>query len=393
MQRSEQNENQIPKNVKALGFVSLFADIAGEMIYPLLPVFLVQSLGASPVSLGLIEGLSETVSAFFKMMSGLWSDRWRQKKPFILFGYALAGLSRPLLALASTWPVVLILRLMDRSGKGIRSAPRDALIADSTQEKNRGRSYGFHRAMDHTGGVLGPVIASVLMLGLGFKMEHVFLLTLIPGVLSVAIVLFFVSDSKKIAQEKTDFKFKLILKMDRRFLHLMISCFVFSLASSSDVFFLLFLASKGFPKSYLGLLWAGHHAVKMASTYLGGIQSDRISKHGLILSGWVLYAFVYFGFYYFESLSVLVFLFLSYGMYYGLAEPAERVLIAQYVRPHERGTAFGLFYFLIAFGTFPASLFFGWAWEVFSPEAAFLMGAGLSVCACVVLKLKPKLQS
>jgi MFS family permease len=373
---------RLPQAVLALGLVSLLTDLSSEMIYPLLPVFLSTVLGAGAVALGIIEGVAESTAALLKVASGIWTDRSRRRKLPILAGYGLAGLVRPLIGLAGGWGFVLAMRFLDRAGKGIRSAPRDALIADVTEEGSRGRAFGFHRSMDHAGAVLGPLVAAGLLALGAFSLRHVFLLAAVPAALVVVVIAAAVREPAAAAAGGAPPAglqvWRQLGKGYRRFLAALV---VFTLGNSTDAFLLLSLSQAGVPPPWIAVLWSAHHVVKMAGTWFGGLLADRWGPRRLILSGWILYAAVYAAFAVSAGAGARTVLFLVYGLYYGLTEPAEKAWVARLVAPELRGTAFGFYHAAVGAAALPASLLFGVIMQEMGAAAAFATGAALAAVA------------
>jgi len=372
----------------ALGFVSLFNDVASEMIYPMLPLFLTSVLGASTFELGAIEGVAEATAALLKMASGILTDLISKRKPFVFVGYVMSSFLRPLIGLAQVWPVILLIRFLDRIGKGIRTAPRDALIADVTESRLRGRAYGLNRSMDHAGAVIGPVLAFFLLMLPGIDLRHLFFLAAIPAVLVLLIVLFAVREPKKhqIGNAKIEFSPSKDWKdLGTDFKWLLLAIFIFTLGNSTDAFLLIRLYSVGISGKWIALLWAGHNLVKMGGNIFGGRLSDGHQRKNILLSGWIFYAFIYFCFAFVHTTPALITIFLAYGVYYGLVEPSERALITDLVPARLRGTGFGCFNLAIGAALLPASLVFGFVWKVFGLSYAFTMGALLALVAVLIL--------
>jgi MFS family permease len=378
--------SRIPRTVVALGFVSFFTDLSSEMIYPLLPIFLASVLGAGAVTLGLIEGVAESTASLLKVASGIWTDRSRRRKPLIVSGYTLSGMMRPLIGLATVWPVVLLLRFADRVGKGLRTSPRDALIADVTDPKARGASYGFHRAMDHAGAVLGPLVAALLLKGAGLPLREVFVLSVIPTV-AVLVVLIFAVKEPTVHRAAASASQRLppwsALGTDYR--RLLLAVFVFTLGNSTDTFLLLRLGETGISAGWIAALWSAHHVVKMIASYFGGRLSDRVGPRAMVLAGWLFYGGIYLTFGLVNSAPWLVGIFLAYGIYFGLAEPAERAWVAGLVPPNLRGTAFGWYHCTVGIAALPASIVFGLLWKQWGSPVAFTTGAALAVLAALLL--------
>lgn len=377
----------VPRVVLIIGTASLLTDVASEMIYPLVPLFLTTQLGASALALGLIEGVAETTASFLKIASGIWTDRAGRRKPFIVFGYTLAGLARPLIGLASAWPQVLFIRFADRVGKGIRTSPRDALIADTVPPESWGRAYGFHRMMDNTGAVIGPVVAWGL-LAWGLDLRTVFLLALVPGIAVIALLVLGLREPAAALQPDKEKRPGLCAGwklLDNRFRFLLAAVFVFALGASSDAFILMRLNEAGFAVSTVSLLWALHHVVKLTTSYWGGILSDRAGRRRVVLAGWALYAAVYLAFGYLDSPWVMLGVFLVYGAYFGLVEPAERAWVADLAPKELRGTAMGYYHGAVGLAALPADVLFGFVWYQFGSIAAFTTGAVFAAAGALLL--------
>lgn len=391
---------RLPRNVFAISLVSLLNDISSEIIYPLLPFFLNTTLGVSPRVLGSIEGTAESVSSLLKLFAGHFSDRFGKRKIFVVSGYVLSSFARPLLAFATSWHQVLAIRLSDRVGKGIRTAPRDAMIADTVAIEERGLAFGFHRAMDHTGAVVGPLIGYLLVLL--FAADHnaltardftrIFLLASIPALAAVLVVSFFVREShkpKRAADTTIDtgappVRFSL-RGFDGNFKCFLVIIALFTLSNSSDFFLLLRARDAGVSVLSTPLLWAALHGSKVLSSIFGGDLSDRLGRKRLIVSGWILYAAVYAGFAFVSNQVSVWILFLIYGIYFGLAEGAEKALVADLVRPEQRGTAYGLYNLAFGITVLPASLLMGALWDWRGARTAFLVSAILGATAALLL--------
>lgn len=376
-------------NVLILGLVSFLNDAASEMIYPLLPIFLTAVLGTGPAALGVIEGIAESTASFLKMASGYLSDRMRIRKRWVVGGYLLSNAARPLIGIATSWPGVLLLRFIDRVGKGIRTSPRDALIAESTPPLYLGKAFGFHRAADHAGAVLGPLMATLLLALFALDLRAVFLLSVIPGLLTVALLIIGVREPRV---EKAAWAHHEPLKLKRAWQEmpstlrrLMIILFLFTLGNSSDAFLLLKAQQLGVSVALLPILWVVLHVVKMASSLPAGIASDRWGRKGVIVSGWLIYAVTYAGFIMADAPWQAWALFAIYGLFFGLTEGAEKALIADLAPNHLRGSAFGLYHLTLGIGALPASLIFGWIWQAYGDAAAFGIGAALALISSLLL--------
>jgi MFS family permease len=389
---------KLPRNVFAISLLSLLNDASSEIVYPLLPVFLSLTLGASPGIVGLIEGVAESVSSLLKLFAGYFSDRRGKRKGFVVLGYSLASFARPLLAFATSWYQVLAIRLTDRVGKGIRSAPRDAMIADTVSVAERGLAFGFHRAMDHTGAVLGPLIGYLLVLAFAADRNSptaadftkIFLFASVPAIAAVFVAVFLVSESPRRARmseaEVPAKPPRLSLQgFDRNFKVFLAIVALFTLSNSTDAFLLLRAQSAGVSVVTIPVLWAMLHVSKVLSSLIGGDLSDRLGRRRLIISGWILYAAVYAGFAFASNEISVWILFLIYGVYFGLAEGAEKALVADLVRPEQRGTAYGLYNLAFSITVLPASLLMGAVWSWWGPAPAFLMSATLGSTAALLM--------
>ncbi len=383
----------------ALGTASLLNDFSSEMIFPLLPVFLTTVLGVQPAFLGLIEGMADSASSLLRPVFGVLSDRWGRRKSLVVAGYAVSSFSRPLVAIATAPWQVLLIRVSDRLGKGMRTAPRDALLAETSDPLARGRAFGFHRAMDHLGAVLGPLAATALFVVVGRNYRLLFALASIPGVLAVLFTALRVREPAVIVRSHGDppsgelrkkaanpFSFS---RENAPFVGLITAVFLFALGNSSDAFLLLRLGQAGVDVVYLPFLWSALHLVKVLSVYPCGILSDWVGRRPMILAGWGVYALLYAGFAWASSPLPLAAMFIAYGVFYGLTEGAERALVGDLVGPERRGAAFGLYNAATGIGALPASVLMGAIWEASGPAAAFLFGAGMAALAAVVLLLTP----
>jgi MFS family permease len=382
------NAPRLGRNVLVLAAVSLLTDASSEIIYPLLPIFLTTVLGTSAAAVGAIEGAAETTSALLKLASGWWSDRASRRKPLVVAGYALASLARPLVAIAQSAGQVLAIRLTDRVGKGIRGSPRDALIAESVDPAIRGRAFGFHRAADHAGAVIGPLIAFALLRWEQLPLRTVFLVAALPGVLSVIVLVLGVRETPREARGATRNKTgmpSLDASLGRAFWTFLVSVLLFTLGNSTDAFLILRANQLGVSVALVPILWAALHVVKSAASVPGGALSDRFGRKPLILAGWAVYAAVYVGFGRATELWHAWALFLAYGTFFGLTEGTQAALIADLVGSARRGTAYGWYYLAVGIGALPASVLFGLLWDRVSPRAAFDLGAALAFAAALVL--------
>jgi MFS family permease len=374
----------LPRNVRVLGGASLLNDIASEMIYPLLPAFLVEVLGGNRFHLGIIEGIAESVSSLLKFWSGSRSDQASSRKGFILFGYTLATVVRPLIAvLTAPWQLLLV-RVSDRLGKGIRTAPRDAMLADSTPPALHGRAFGFHQAMDHLGAAIGPVLAMLFLFFWPDELRLLFLLSLIPGLGVLALLLFGLKEPAKTSRPKEPVRLTL-RPFGSNFRWYLLALLLFTLGNSSDMFLLERARELGTAKMYLPLLWFAFHLLKSAGNIWCGRLTDRIGPKGLILGGWLLYAGIYLAFAWATAAWQAWVFFLLYALFYALTEPAEKALVTRLAGPGRKGLAFGWYHGIIGIAALPASAGFGWLYQSFGPLAAFGTSASLALAAMGIL--------
>ncbi len=386
---------KLPRQVWLLGWVSLATDAASEAIYPLLPFFLTQVLGAGAISLGVVEGAAEAANSLLKILSGRLADRSRRKRWLVLAGYGVSSAVRPFIAVAGSWVQVLAIRVADRVGKGVRGAPRDAMLAGFATSQTRGRVFGFHSAMDNLGAVVGPVLTTLFLLAYPARYRTLFALTIVPGAIAVALIFWIReedgdtggglrraggalrADGADVSREPEP--------LPPRFTRFMLVLALFTLGNSTDAFLLLRLSDVAQSAVYVPLMWAGLHVVKASVSLVGGSWSDRIGRRAVIAAGWLVYAVVYGGFALSHSLAALLAWFFVYGMYFGFAEGTERALVADLTPPSRRGFAFGLYNAVIGFGALAASLLFGAIWAAWGAPAAFGVGAGLAVAATALL--------
>jgi MFS family permease len=381
----------LSRPVWLLGWISFFTDTATEMIYPLLPLFLTRTLGAGAMSLGVIEGVAEGANSLLKILSGWLTDRFGQPKKLVLAGYGLSSAVRPLIAIVTAWPQVLALRFTDRLGKGIRSSPRDAMLAGFAPGRTRGRVYGFHRAMDHAGAVTGPLIATIYLYFYPEAYRSLFAWTLVPGIIVVLLILRLPGTHTARSGSGVPVPPKPRSgeggPLPRRFHLAMAVIFLFALGNASDAFILLRLNDLGVPPVWIPLLWSALHVVKMASSVVGGALSDHFGRRAMIVAGYLWYAAVYAGFAWLDAVAAVVALFLAYGLYFGFTEGVEKAWVADMAPAASRGLAFGIYNAALGLGGLAASLIFGLIWTRVSPAAAFLTGACLALAASLLLYL------
>jgi MFS family permease len=380
---------RLPRTVRTLGVVSLLNDLASEMIYPLLPAFVTGVLHGSTAALGLVEGVAEATASLVKVASGWVSDRVRQRKALVVAGYGVSAALRPLTALATAVGHVLVIRLVDRIGKGLRSAPRDALVAAVTPPELRGRAFGFHRSMDHAGAFLGPLVAAAL-LACGLGLRPLFALAAVPGLLTVIVLIAAVREPREssppLPLAPTTSAPAPLSAAYRRYLAVLA---LFTLGNSSDAFLLLRAQQAGLSLAAIPLLWAFHHGIKSAMSTWGGALSDRIGRRRAIQAGWAVYALAYLGFALATRPLHVWLLFALYSLYFALSEGAERALVADLSEANSRGRAFGLFHGITGATLLPASLLTGVLWQMLGAPIALGTGAALAALAGLLLFYVP----
>ena len=385
-------------NVKALAAVSLLTDVASEMIYPLLPLFLASVLGASASTIGAIEGAAESTASMLKLVSGWWSDRIGRRKPFVLAGYAVAAIARPFMGLAMSASQVMAIRLTDRTGKGIRTSARDALLADSAEPAARGRAFGFLRAGDNTGAVVGPLIAWMLLEWGVVPLRRVFLWAAVPGAIGVLVLIVFVREKRGAGREErathapapsvaVDSGSTPPAPLSRAFWLYLFAVLIFTLGNCADAFLLLRASQLGVATALVPILWAAFSLVKALCSTPGGALSDRIGRRPVIIGGWLLFALVYLLFARARSGWDAWALFGAYGIALGFGEGVEKAFVADLVPTTRRGAAYGWYNFVLGLGALPASLVFGLVWDKAGAAAAFTMGASLAGAGALALLL------
>jgi MFS family permease len=375
-------------NVFSLGIVSLLTDVSTEMIFTLVPLFLTNVLGAATTVVGLIGGVSESADAILRIFSGWFSDRIRKRKLLAVSGYSISTLAKPFMYLATSWASVLAIRFGDRLGKGIRTSPRDALLADSVAAGERGRGFGLHRMMDTSGAVLGLAFAAVIIymvqgggLELSLNTYHwLVLVGVVPAVLAVVVLLFFVHERKfpPAARHLPPIR---LGGFDSRFKLFLIIMAVFTLGNSSDFFVILRAQNLGTSVIYVVLMLVLFNLSYAATSLPAGVLSDRLGRRRVIAVGWFIYALVYLGFALASEPWQVWLLFAGYGVFYGIAEGVARAFVADLVPAEKRGTAFGLYHGVVGLTLLPASIIAGWLWQAFNPAAPFFFGAGLAFLA------------
>ncbi|MGD8925960.1 MAG: MFS transporter [Thioalkalispiraceae bacterium] len=375
----------LPRTVIVLGLVSFLNDAASEMITPLLPIFLTATLGAGPAIVGLVEGIAEATASLLKLVSGRLADRGWNAKRLVISGYGLSNSARPLIGLAFGWIWVLLFRFLDRVGKGLRTSPRDAMISATTSSRIRGRAFGFHRALDHTGAMVGPLLAFGL-LNSGIELKHVFLLSVFPGILVVLLIIFGIPSNQP-AEKSNEQVTKLSWRgLDNHLRALIIAAGGLALATTPEVFLVLWAQSHGLEIVWVPLLWAAASAVKMLVAIPGGYLSDHLGRLPILLLGWgVRFVLLILLGMSQDSQWLIWILFLAYAGSLAFTEGAERALVGDFAPAGQKATAYGLYHMTSGLLLLPGAVLFGALWEWFGESIAFFSAAGLTVLSVIIL--------
>lgn len=378
----------LERNVFFTGLVSFFMDFSSEMIYPLVPIFLSSVLGVNKSIIGLIEGIAESTASLLKVFSGWFSDRIGKRKILLIVGYGISTLSRPIIALSTLWGHVLAFRFTDRFGKGIRGAPRDAIIAESTPHKDLGRSFGFHRGMDTLGAVIGPAIAFILLSLFTGNYRLVFWLSIIPGIIAVMIIVFFIKEQKSkraeiqesdaselLAPGESPRRLAFRAKFDWRFKAFVAIATLFAIGNSSDVFLILKATDTGIKETQIPIIYLCFNLVYALTAIPAGILSDRIGRKRIILAGFILFGFIYWGFANASEQKHIWGLFLLYGVFMGLTEGIQKAYLGTIIPEKFRATGYGIYNTFTGLAIFPASVAGGWLWDKYGSHATFYYGS------------------
>lgn len=379
---------KIPRTVFILGLVSFFNDLASEMIYPIVPIFLTSVLHASVPTLGFIEGFAEAVASITKYFFGTYSDYLKKRKIFVTLGYSFGAVSKLLIGLAYAWPFVLFARFIDRLGKGLRTAPRDSLLLENATDKNKGFIFGFHRAFDSLGAVFGPLVALVVLYLLKDNLRLTFFVAFIPGVVAILLILFLVKEKYQPAPtEKRKF-----VKIDWRLLSpklqlFLIISFIFALGNSSDTFLLLNAKNLGFSTTLVVLTYVLYNIFQTVFATPAGLLADKFGARKIFAGGLVVFGIVYFFFGLVTNPAWLWLLFPIYGVYIAATDGVSKAYISEFITKKESGTFFGAYYTFVAVGTFLASVIGGILWSSINPSATFYYGSILAFVAFIILIL------
>ena len=372
----------LQKNVFFTGLTSFFTDTSTKMIYSVMPLFLL-SIGASKTSISLIEGIAESTASLIKAFSGYWSDKIGKNKPFMIFGYGITALITPLYALVRLPVQVLLLRFVERTGKGLRAAPRDSLISASVSKEETGKNFGFHKAMDNSGAIIGPLVAFLLLSLFPLNYSNIFLIATIPAILGVITIAIFIKEAKT-AKNENQFKFH-FNQLPKKFYFFLFIVFIFTLGNSADALLLVKTAETGINKSYVPFVYMIFNTVSVILSVPLGKISDKIGRELFIILGFLIYSIVYFFFGRFNSLNVFLFLFVLYGLYSALVDGTQKSLISDIVSEDVKGTGFGLYHAVLGITLLPASLIAGLLYDHVNSNAPFYFGSLMALIASLLM--------
>lgn len=397
MNNTKEQPTKLPRNVIWVSLASFFNDVSGEIVIRALPLFLAGTLGVGYSIIGVIEGFADSTSSLLKIFSGWYSDKVKNRKRMTVLGYAMTAVARPILIGTTSWVLPLLSRFIDRAGKGIRSAPRDALVADSVPQNMRGKAFGLLRALDPAGAVAGSLVAGAAIYYLGGAgidtktissdlFNSLIYIAILPTLISVLLIIFLVKEPAHHgdSQVKVRISFKELLSQ-KKFRNYLIILFIFTLGASSDAFLILRASSLGVEPLAIFIIYALLNLLSSVISYPAGMLSDRVSRRKIIMAGWILYAAIYVGFAFAETQLQIGLLFAGYGVFFGLTEGAERALVADLVPKEQRGTAYGLYNGVLGLGLLPASFIAGLLWENFGAQAPFLFGGGMALLAALLI--------
>ena len=372
------------RNIFYTGLNSFFTDTSTKMIYSVMPLFLM-SIGASKTQISLIEGIAESTASIMKALSGFWSDKIGKNKPFMIIGYATTALITPLYAFVINPIQVLVLRFIERLGKGVRTAPRDSLISASIKKNETGKSFGFHKMMDNSGAILGPLLASSILFFRPGDFKTIFILAAIPAIIGVFIIIFLIKEKKK--QEKVTRSKVAFKHLPKNYYIFLFIIGVFTLGNSTDSLMLIRLSETGINESFVPLIYMIFNTVSVLLAVQIGKLSDKIGRVKLIILGFLIYSFVYLMFGAFNNITVFILMFVLYGVYSALTDTCQKALVSDLVNKEMKGTGFGLYHAVLGIMLLPASAIGGYLYDNVSPSATFYFGSSLSLIAAIMMIL------
>jgi len=380
--------NGLVRNIIIVGFVSLFTDLSSQMVFPVVPLFLL-SLGASAWVIGLVEGAAETTASLLKVFSGYWSDRVKRRKPFVFAGYGLSTITKPMFALASTWPFVLFVRVLERVGKGVRDAPRDAIVAESVDVSIRGKAYGFQRALDGIGSFSGALLAVILLPLLGY--QNLFLIAFLPGIIAVLLILFIREKRSQVVVRHAAMPLNVSLRKLPRNLQLFILVStVFAIGNFGYAFLILKAKNIGFTDDVTLLLYVLFYVVYTLFTIPAGILSDRVGRKPVLIIGYTLFAVTAVALLFTSALVPLIAVFILYGVFFGMVDGVQRAFVVDLAPAELKGTALGTFYTATGLIALPGGFIAGYLWTVISPQATFVFALGLTILGLLMFSFVKK---
>lgn len=385
---------QLPLSIYVIGMVSLLNDVATEMVTPLIPLLLATVLSSGPLVLGLVEGFANAIACIAQIWAGRFSDAMGgQRKPLAVSGYLISNVMRPLLALATSWWHVVLIRGLDRVGKGVRNAPRDALIVDLAPRLLRARAFGIHRAFDNLGAVAGALLGALIILAYSSSLKEVLLISAVPGLMCVALLAFGVREPQK-TNSKTPMQFRLrwteVPQQAREYL---LAVMLFTFARTAELFIVLRAHELGATTVHTLLLWAALNMVKIFGNFAAGVWADRKGRFAMLVPGWLMHSIAMLGFCFVTSIATLWLAALFFGVAMSMSEGVERAVIGDFADPSARGTLFGWYYALVGIASIPAGLFLGWLWQSFGASTAYAFAgiAGLIATALLHFRVTPAL--